>query len=88
MAGDSPTNFKRDLIKYLSAYKLPELVPWVKKLQNVDMSAVRYLFFFCFSRFCEKETIISKIYSVLFSLFLEYFLLAPYLELIIHRLDI
>ncbi|XP_073999862.1 tyrosyl-DNA phosphodiesterase glaikit isoform X1 [Rhodnius prolixus] len=44
MAGDSPTNFKRDLIKYLSAYKLPELVPWVKKLQNVDMSAVRVFF--------------------------------------------
>ncbi|KAK9509602.1 hypothetical protein O3M35_006879 [Rhynocoris fuscipes] len=44
MAGDSPTNFKRDVIKYLSAYNLPELVPWIKKLQKVNMSAIKVFF--------------------------------------------
>ncbi|KAL1122267.1 hypothetical protein AAG570_003672 [Ranatra chinensis] len=43
-SGDSPTNFKRDLIRYLSSYQLPELTSWIGKLKRADMSKVNVFF--------------------------------------------
>ncbi|XP_046686280.1 probable tyrosyl-DNA phosphodiesterase [Homalodisca vitripennis] len=43
-AGESPTNFKQDLILYLSAYRLPELQPWISKLRRADFSHINVFF--------------------------------------------
>lgn len=43
-AGESVTNFKCDLLQYLSSYKLPELQPWLERIRAVDMSAVKVFF--------------------------------------------
>ena len=35
------TGFKRDLIRYLEAYSLPELTPWLEKIRQSDMSSIK-----------------------------------------------
>lgn len=40
-AGESPTHFKRDIIQYLSAYRLPQLQPWIGKLRRADFSHIK-----------------------------------------------
>lgn len=42
MSGDSPTQFKADLVRYLSAYRLPQLQEWLGKVRRADFSSVRY----------------------------------------------
>ncbi|KAJ8290290.1 hypothetical protein GJAV_G00011000 [Gymnothorax javanicus] len=37
-AGESPTNFKRDLIEYLEAYRAPELAEWIDRIKEHDLS--------------------------------------------------
>lgn len=43
-AGESPTGFKKDLLSYLSAYRLPELQEWIGKVQRSDCSNVKVFF--------------------------------------------
>lgn len=43
-AGESVTNFKRDFLAYLTAYRLPCLQPWLETLRQVDMSAIKVFF--------------------------------------------
>jgi tyrosyl-DNA phosphodiesterase 1 len=38
---DSETGFKKDLIRYLEAYPVNELHPWIEKIKKTDMSAIR-----------------------------------------------
>lgn len=40
--GDSPTNFKNDLLHYLESYALQILRPWIEKIKNADMSLIKY----------------------------------------------
>lgn len=40
-AGESPTGFKKDLITYLSAYRLPELQEWIGKVKRSDCSNIK-----------------------------------------------
>lgn len=40
-AGESPTNFKRDLIEYLEAYRAPELAEWIERIKEHDLSETR-----------------------------------------------
>nr|XP_024216746.1 probable tyrosyl-DNA phosphodiesterase isoform X3 [Halyomorpha halys] len=42
--GDSTTNFKHDVLHYLSSYKVSELQPWLEILKAVDMSDVKVFF--------------------------------------------
>ena len=42
---DSETGFKRDLLRYLSAYGLSALDPWMDKIRRCDMSSIKYLHF-------------------------------------------
>ncbi|XP_046405946.1 probable tyrosyl-DNA phosphodiesterase isoform X2 [Ischnura elegans] len=39
--GESPTNFRADLVRYLSYYKLSAVREWVVLLQKIDFSPVR-----------------------------------------------
>lgn len=39
-AGDSPTEFRADLLRYLEAYKLSHLIPWISRIRRTDFSAV------------------------------------------------
>ncbi|XP_067223305.1 tyrosyl-DNA phosphodiesterase 1 [Chanodichthys erythropterus] len=40
-AGESPTNFKRDLLEYLEAYRAPELAEWIERIKQHDLSDTR-----------------------------------------------
>lgn len=40
-AGESPTGFKKALIKYLNDYKITCLALWIKRVKRTDFSAVR-----------------------------------------------
>lgn len=40
-AGESPTFFKRDLLKYLASYRAPELEEWIKRIEEHDLSETR-----------------------------------------------
>uniref|UniRef100_A0A8C1ZYC2 Tyrosyl-DNA phosphodiesterase 1 n=1 Tax=Cyprinus carpio TaxID=7962 RepID=A0A8C1ZYC2_CYPCA len=40
-AGESPTNFKRDLLEYLEAYQAPELAEWIDRIKQHDLSETR-----------------------------------------------
>ncbi|KAG9336657.1 hypothetical protein JZ751_003004 [Albula glossodonta] len=40
-AGESPTNFKHDLIEYLGAYRAPELAEWIERIREHDLSETR-----------------------------------------------
>ncbi|XP_014248048.1 probable tyrosyl-DNA phosphodiesterase [Cimex lectularius] len=44
MSGDSVTNFKRDLLRYLSNYKIPQIVPWTNRIAQCDMSCISVFF--------------------------------------------
>nr|CAD7437437.1 unnamed protein product [Timema bartmani] len=39
--GDSPTEFKSDLLRYLTSYKLPQLQEWVTAVRETDFSTIR-----------------------------------------------
>lgn len=43
-SGESPTHFKADLLRYLSAYRLPQVQEWLTKIRNADFSSIRYAF--------------------------------------------
>nr|CAD7588251.1 unnamed protein product [Timema genevievae] len=43
-AGDSPTEFKSDLLRYLTSYKLPQLQEWVTAVRETDFSTIRVCF--------------------------------------------
>lgn len=40
-AGESPTEFKEDLLRYMTAYQLPELQEWMSRLRKTDFSAIK-----------------------------------------------
>ncbi|XP_068169730.1 tyrosyl-DNA phosphodiesterase 1 [Antennarius striatus] len=40
-AGESPTFFKRDLLKYLVSYRAPELEEWIQRIKEHDLSETR-----------------------------------------------
>lgn len=40
-AGESPTEFRNELLKYLSAYKLPQLHPWLVRIRKTNFASVR-----------------------------------------------
>ncbi|XP_031632365.1 probable tyrosyl-DNA phosphodiesterase [Contarinia nasturtii] len=39
-AGESPTEFRNELLKYLSSYKLPQLQPWLVRIRKTNFSEV------------------------------------------------
>lgn len=39
-AGESPTIFRNELLKYLSSYKLTHLQPWLVRIRKTNFSAV------------------------------------------------
>lgn len=39
-AGESETEFRNDLLKYLSSYKLPQLQSWLTRIRKTDFSSV------------------------------------------------
>ena len=39
---DSETGFKKDLLRYLTAYSLTELQPWIQRITMCDMSHIKY----------------------------------------------
>ncbi len=41
LAGESTTQFKADLLRYLSAYRLPQLQEWIGRIQRADFTSVR-----------------------------------------------
>ncbi|XP_033609930.1 probable tyrosyl-DNA phosphodiesterase isoform X2 [Cryptotermes secundus] len=43
-AGESPTEFKADLLRYMAAYQLPELQEWMSRLRKTDFSAIKVFF--------------------------------------------
>lgn len=40
-AGESLTNFKRDLLEYLGSYRAPELADWIEHIKQHDLSETR-----------------------------------------------
>lgn len=44
--GDSATNFKKDLLRYLRSYNLELLSRWINKIENADFSEIKYVHFF------------------------------------------
>ncbi|PSN34604.1 putative tyrosyl-DNA phosphodiesterase [Blattella germanica] len=43
-AGESPSEFKADLLRYISNYHLPALQEWMSRLRRTDFSAIRVCF--------------------------------------------
>ncbi|XP_066991996.2 probable tyrosyl-DNA phosphodiesterase [Anabrus simplex] len=43
-SGESPTEFKADLLRYLCFYKLPQLQDWVGRIRRADFSHIRVFF--------------------------------------------
>ncbi|XP_075154610.1 tyrosyl-DNA phosphodiesterase glaikit [Haematobia irritans] len=43
-AGESPTNFRQDLMLYLVEYKCAELQPWIARIRKTDFSAINVFF--------------------------------------------
>lgn len=43
-AGESPTEFKADLLRYMAAYQLPALTEWMSRLRKTDFSAIKVFF--------------------------------------------
>ncbi|XP_073834571.1 tyrosyl-DNA phosphodiesterase glaikit isoform X1 [Musca autumnalis] len=43
-AGESPTNFRQDLMLYLVEYKFAELQPWIARIRRTDFSAINVFF--------------------------------------------
>lgn len=40
-AADSATGFKKDLLRYLKAYELTVLQPWIERIRMCDMSVIK-----------------------------------------------
>lgn len=40
-AGESPTEFKADLLRYMAFYQLPALQEWMSRLRKADFSAIK-----------------------------------------------
>jgi len=51
-ANDSVTGFKYDLLRYLEAYSLHHLQPWIEKIRHSNMDHIKYPF--------KKKTFIKK----------------------------
>ncbi|KAM7350262.1 tyrosyl-DNA phosphodiesterase glaikit [Cochliomyia hominivorax] len=43
-AGESPTNFRQDLMLYLVEYKCAKLQPWIARIRKSDFSAINVFF--------------------------------------------
>ncbi|XP_017482591.1 PREDICTED: probable tyrosyl-DNA phosphodiesterase [Rhagoletis zephyria] len=43
-AGESPTNFRQDLMLYLVEYKIPKLQPWIARIRKTDFSSINVFF--------------------------------------------
>ncbi|KAJ4441092.1 hypothetical protein ANN_10942 [Periplaneta americana] len=43
-SGESPSEFKADLLRYLSSYHLPALQEWMSRLRKTDFSAIKVCF--------------------------------------------
>lgn len=41
--GDSPTNFKKDLLDYIGSYKAYQLKDWQQNIADHDMSSAKYV---------------------------------------------
>lgn len=41
--GDSLTEFRAELMRYLSAYHVPALQEWISRIRQTDFSKVRYV---------------------------------------------
>lgn len=39
--GESPTEFRNELLKYLSSYKIPQIQPWLVRIRKTNFSMVR-----------------------------------------------
>jgi len=39
--GNSKTNFKTDILRYLKSFKEPLLIQWIKKIEKVDFSQAK-----------------------------------------------
>ncbi len=39
--GESPTFFKRDLLRYFEAYSLSCLKPWIERIRQCDMTSIK-----------------------------------------------
>ncbi|XP_060864486.1 probable tyrosyl-DNA phosphodiesterase [Metopolophium dirhodum] len=42
--GNSKTDFKIDILRYLNSFREPSLVPWIKKIEKVDFSQANVFF--------------------------------------------
>lgn len=40
-SGESPTNFRQDLMLYLVEYKCAKLQPWIARIRKCDFSAIK-----------------------------------------------
>lgn len=45
-SGESRTEFKEDLLRYLVKYNIPSLQPWIVRIRRSDFSAVKLVFTF------------------------------------------
>lgn len=43
-SGESVTGFRNDFVRYLVSYKIPQLKPWILRLQKTDFSSVNVFF--------------------------------------------
>ncbi|KAJ9581508.1 hypothetical protein L9F63_023312 [Diploptera punctata] len=43
-AGESPTEFKADLLRYMANYQIPALQEWLSRLRRTDFSSIRVCF--------------------------------------------
>ncbi|XP_054729910.1 probable tyrosyl-DNA phosphodiesterase [Anastrepha obliqua] len=43
-AGESPTNFRQDLMLYLVEYKIAKLQPWIARIRKTDFSSINVFF--------------------------------------------
>lgn len=39
--GDSPTGFREDLVRYLVAYSIPALQPWIARIRKTNFMDVK-----------------------------------------------
>lgn len=39
--GNSKTNFKSDILRYLKSFSGPILIPWIKRVEKVDFSQAK-----------------------------------------------
>ena len=58
-SGESPTWFKRDLLRYFEAYSLPCLKPGSREIQQSDTSSIEHRLSYLQSHFCSFFFLIS-----------------------------